>query len=750
MIKTLSINLGGIVFQVDEDAYETLRRYLDSLNQYYKYTEGREEIVSDIESRLAEIFSESLAKSGFDVISLGDVEEVIEIMGRPEDFEDDGEAYDTTTSTDGNDSGATTATGSRRLYRDMDDGVLAGVCSGLTAYWGVKDPLWIRLAFLVLALFSGGTIALIYIILWIVLPEAVTNSQKLEMKGKQVNINNLEKKIREDVGRAGENLKEFATSERSRSALHHIVDAFGRVLGAIVKVAFVFLKILFAIIVIAIVIGLIAGLIGLIVSFVVSLPLSLKYIFDGSFGWLLALIGGFLVLVIPMLALIYLPFRVFGNKRIQNKHVTGYGVGFFVIGVILCFGAASIAASYFSERESVVAEEKIPHPTADTLYMSINDNEEDYDRLDYNLHFSNLFAFTKQLETASDWVEMDIVPSDDKHIYLERTYKSRGRSDKKARLNADAITYGVKYLADEVKFNPVFGLGEKHKWRMQSVKLKLKVPEGMVIAPGRDMVSILDDVDNSLNAGVHTVAGNRWIMTDGILEPVDSNLALGSEWSKRNMERKDYAYFDHLEIEGDVDVEIVNGHEFEVFLAAKGSLAREVEFDQDGSTLFIEREGWNWGDVSIGFIGNNSEIDPKIYISMPSIESLEVGGQAYVIATGFAEEALELEIGAQSSVTLAELDVESLTAELGGQAYLELIGKADRFELDAHAQSNMDGEDFRVGKLYIELSGQSDAEMIVSDKIEGSLYAQSSLEYWGSPEVDVSSHAQSSVTKRNN
>lgn len=747
MIKTLSINLGGIVFQVDEDAYETLRRYLDSLNQYYRYTEGREEIVSDIESRLAEIFSESLAKSGFDVISLGDVEEVIEIMGRPEDFEDDGEAYDAGTSTKSTE--GTTATGARRLYRDMDDGVLAGVCSGLAAYWGVKDPLWIRLAFLVLALFSGGTVALIYIILWIVLPEAVTNSQKLEMKGKPVNINNLEKKIREDVGRAGENLKDFATSERSRSALHNVVDAFGRVLGAIVKVAFVFLKVMIAVVIIAFILSLVAGLIGLLVSFIVAIPLSLKYIFAGPLGWILAVAGGFLVLVIPMIALIYLPFRVFGNKRIQKKGVTGFGIGLFVVGVIFCFAAATVAASYFSERESVVAEDIVPHPTADTLYLTINENEEDYDRLEYDVDFANIFTFTKQLQTASDWVELDIVASDDDEIHIERIYKSRGRSEKRAQMNAEAITYGIRYPENGIQFDPVFGLGEKNKWRMQSVKLRLKVPEGIVIIPDREMQNIMDDVDNSIDASVRIVAGNRWRMTGGVLEPVDSNLAFGSEWSKRNMKRMNFYDFDELVVDGDIDVEIVQGDDYEVYFAAQGSLSREVEFDQDGDVLSIEREGWDWGDVSIGFLGSKDRIDPKIYISMPSLESLEVGGQAYLIATGFAQNAMLVDVGGQSAVTLTDIDVGTLSAELGGQAYLELIGKASRFNLDAHAQSNMDGEDFRVKELYIELSGQSDAEMIVSDLIEGNLYAQSDLDYWGSPDVDVSSHAQSSVNRRN-
>ena len=232
MIKTVSINLGGIVFQIDEDAFDALRTYLDSVTQYYKYQEGRDDIVSDIESRFAEIFSESLHTSGFDVISMGNVEEVISIMGRPEDFDGEGDRFEA--EEESTSSRRRTARG-KVLYRDKERSVLAGVSSGLSAYWGIDDPLWIRIAFIAGTLFSGGTLApIIYIILWIVVPPAKTSAQQLEMQGEPVNLSNLEKKIQSEISDAGEKFTEFANGE-ARSGLRSIVNGIGKVFGAVAK-----------------------------------------------------------------------------------------------------------------------------------------------------------------------------------------------------------------------------------------------------------------------------------------------------------------------------------------------------------------------------------------------------------------------------------------------------------------------------------------------------------------------------------
>lgn len=178
MKKTFSVNLGNKVYHIDEDAYLRLKEYLDRIEGYFSDQKEREDIINDIEARLSELFAERLGPSR-QVISLTDVEEVIRVMGDPQQISG---AEEQSRPTGGRSSGP------RRLYRDPDDRLLGGVCSGLGAYLGL-DPVIVRILFILFLIFGIGF--LVYIILWIVVPEARTTAQKLEMRGDPVNASNI-------------------------------------------------------------------------------------------------------------------------------------------------------------------------------------------------------------------------------------------------------------------------------------------------------------------------------------------------------------------------------------------------------------------------------------------------------------------------------------------------------------------------------------------------------------------------------
>jgi phage shock protein PspC (stress-responsive transcriptional regulator) len=201
MKKTLSINIRGIVFNIDEDAYQKLNNYLSTIHRHYKNQPGCDEIVSDIENRVVELFQERISESK-QVITLEDVDEVISILGHPSDF--DRELEDDTPPPPGHNR----TSGSKRLYRDPENRVIGGVCSGLGAYFNV-DPVWFRLAF-VLAVIFAGTGILLYLILWIILPPARTVSERLEMRGETINIDNIEKSVREEMNNVKEKFGDFA------------------------------------------------------------------------------------------------------------------------------------------------------------------------------------------------------------------------------------------------------------------------------------------------------------------------------------------------------------------------------------------------------------------------------------------------------------------------------------------------------------------------------------------------------------
>jgi phage shock protein PspC (stress-responsive transcriptional regulator) len=195
MKKTITINLSGAIFSIDEDAYELLRNYLSRIESHFSDGGERADIMADIEGRIAELFS----PSGIEyvhAITVADVRKVIETMGEPEDIAD---------STDTTDRPYTGTKTGRRIYRDIDKRVLGGVCSGMAAYMSI-DVIWIRLLFVILGLafFSG---ILVYILLWIVIPPARTVAQKLEMKGEPVNLSNIGKAVKDEFNNVRKNLK---------------------------------------------------------------------------------------------------------------------------------------------------------------------------------------------------------------------------------------------------------------------------------------------------------------------------------------------------------------------------------------------------------------------------------------------------------------------------------------------------------------------------------------------------------------
>lgn len=192
---TVSINLGGYSFNIDEDAYAELKMYLRNLELHFAKEESASEILSDIETRMAELFRIKI--TGYkQVINIEDVKQVISVMGTPEDISD----------SEGPSSREKFTThGYHRMYRDPDNRVIGGICSGMGAYWNI-DPVIIRIIFILLAL-TGGVGVIVYLILYIVLPEAKSTTQKIEMKGAPVNIHNIKEAVKKEFDSVRKNMK---------------------------------------------------------------------------------------------------------------------------------------------------------------------------------------------------------------------------------------------------------------------------------------------------------------------------------------------------------------------------------------------------------------------------------------------------------------------------------------------------------------------------------------------------------------
>lgn len=268
MKRTISVNLDKSIFNIDDDAYDRLEAYLQSLNDHFAHEEGGQEIMNDIESRIAELFKERL---GYDtqVITRQEVDEVIAIMGRPDEIETplEGETIDEApheTNDQTTDSGHRTADPSdeqrmprrkRRLYRDPDNRVLGGVASGIAYYVGI-DVVFIRI-FLVLLLPLWASSIWIYLLLWICIPEASTTAQKIEMRGETPTIDNIRRAVEE---------------EHDNNRAESPINSFGHTLGEIFRGVFKFFFICIG--------ALIAlSILGALVTCIISL---LAFIFLGS------------------------------------------------------------------------------------------------------------------------------------------------------------------------------------------------------------------------------------------------------------------------------------------------------------------------------------------------------------------------------------------------------------------------------------------------------------------------------------
>lgn len=353
MKKTYNINLGGIVFHIDEDAYELLDKYLSNLRIHFSKEEGAEEIVHDMELRISELFSERLNEKK-QVVTLKDVEEIIAQMGKPEEFSDD-------TTQDTNEYIKEEKT-PKRLFRDPDNKVIGGVCSGIAAYFG-WDVTILRILLIILAfpIFWNGAfiikgIVLFYIIAWIIIPEANTATDKLSMKGMKVNVENIGKTVTDGF----EKVNDYVKSDKPRSILHKIGEAIVSVVGFLVKAVLViaaicFTPVLFILLVVCF--SLLMAAIGVIGSlpafFYHAMPVvDWSVVTSSPVPTTLLAVSGILVIGIPIVGFIHFLMSTFGGWKAMPfaarmtllvLWLIALGVGtFFMIN----FGMAAIPHCY--------------------------------------------------------------------------------------------------------------------------------------------------------------------------------------------------------------------------------------------------------------------------------------------------------------------------------------------------------------------------------------------------------------------
>ncbi len=344
MKKTLTVNLNSIVYHIDEDAYSLLKKYLNNIKYYFRFEEGVDEIMVDIEARISELFSESLP-TNFNVISKLRVEEVIEQLGQPEEIAGE-ERVDEfgKTSADAKDFKK------RKLYRNPDDKMLGGVISGIAAFYGLDTSI-LRFVSILLCFLSLSTLFFIYIILWIIVPEAMTAEEKLIMRGEDINMHNIGKTVTESFDKAQNEFVNFVQSDKTRTRFYRFIDSLVRIVGLLFKaglIIFAFcvgipILVLFVLFIVLVIAGLIA-LIGGGQTFVTLFPLcDSPFILNHSLALFASSLGGVVAFGLPLFAVCYLLYqRVFQWERMGKGLKITLIIIWIISLIVLIFGLLQI------------------------------------------------------------------------------------------------------------------------------------------------------------------------------------------------------------------------------------------------------------------------------------------------------------------------------------------------------------------------------------------------------------------------
>ncbi|MEO5998668.1 MAG: PspC domain-containing protein [Chitinophagaceae bacterium] len=601
MKKIININFQGRIIPIEETAYDILKLYIESLRKYFAKEEGCEEIINDIESRIAELFSDRL-KRMTPCITDEDVNSVIASIGRPEDLEEAEGTQDTYSNAAGTATGTMPSagteqnyqqsgqagTGSKRLFRSENDKILGGVAAGLANYFGI-DPsvmrilfvlvlflggsgfllyiiLWIvlpsrsqvsnirkrlyrnpehkmlggvsggiaayfnidvwipRIIFLapfILGILSnifrsgwmnfdpiphfflngfGGTLFISYIILWIILPEATSATEKLEMRGEKVDLESIKKTVKEDLEnlkvraeKVGGEIKDraqligqemrqagqnFATE--SGPIMRRSGSGLGHVIGVLFKVFFLFIACI-------IVFALVMALIAILSSGIGAFPFK-DFVLDGFWQNFLAWSTFILFLGIPIIALLtWLIRRIIGVK--SKSHYLGYTFGsLWIIGLVSAIILVGSIARNFRSKASVKEDVSVVQPASNKILIKVTEGRIKYYGSDW-FGFDNNFPFFSKNEDSimMNTVRMRLIKSNDSFYHVYAVKFSNGNNPAIAENLANNIHFNISQI-DSVLYLPKgFTITQNDKFRNQQVMVVTEIPVGKKIEVDRSV-----------------------------------------------------------------------------------------------------------------------------------------------------------------------------------------------------------------------------------------------------------------------
>jgi len=478
MDKTIKINIAGTLFQIDNEAYRILRDYLQAINNRFRNVEGGHETVDDIESRIAEIFRSQNGLSG--AVSKANVEVMISILGKPEDFDlNESEAEPPLYTSQ-----------RKRMYRNPDDSIISGVCGGIGAYLNA-DPVIFRIIFVISALFFG-TGFFIYLILWIALPPANSEARKREMYGNDYHSAMSHNRKSDGTYATGAPVYNTGSDSITRigSAFNEVFRAIGRVFYIVLRIFLIITGVIFVLI------GFLT-ILSFVMIFVFKFPgvfshdginVHLAYYTDflnyivspSSVPWIiaLALTAG----ILPMLAFIYWGVKMIFWFKARDGVFSLAGLVLWVLSVtalamMLFNEGISFAETGRSKTQNIIST------TPDTLFIMTDHKAADlkYDKEfslpdeDYTIYMKDS---TRQLFLPA---RLYLNIAKEKNVKVEINKRSSGRTRSDAVKKAESIIYNSRISNDTIWLDDYFTIPSGSKWTVDYLSINIIVPENTIL-----------------------------------------------------------------------------------------------------------------------------------------------------------------------------------------------------------------------------------------------------------------------------
>ena len=482
MNKTVNINLANTLFHIDEGAFNKMRLYLESVKRSFANTPGSDEILADIEARIAELFHEKLENER-QVITEKEVDEVITIMGQPEDYMVDEDIFEDEPRAARNEDRRK----SKKLYRDTEMKYVAGVSSGMAHYVGISS-LWVRLLWVILTLGSGGGFILLYGLLWILIPEATTTSQKLDMRGEDINISNIERTVSEgfdDVAEKIKNVDYEGVGKKVKSGGKTFFDTIGDIIMFFFKVFGKFIGVILVIVGAATIIGMFIGMLTVGTLDWINMPGI-----DGVINniteapvWVISLMF-FFAIGIPFFFLLYLGLKILVDNLKSIGNVAKFSLlGLWLISIItlIVLGVREAASHAFTGSVTTEKELILDKPS-DTLNIQLVSTEL-YDQRQHMSMNDMVMIYDNDGNEVllSDDVRFNIKKSQDSTMRISVRKEANGSSFNEARGIAEQIEYSYILRGNNLRLDDFLTANDNSTFNEQEVRINLYLPVGTML-----------------------------------------------------------------------------------------------------------------------------------------------------------------------------------------------------------------------------------------------------------------------------